>query len=125
LSWAAGDGTDKNINVTLCDDSELETAETFNLALSNPTGAVLGSPNAITWGINDNDATLQFTSATGTVGEGDGTITLTVTRQGANVPASVNYATASGTATGGASCVAGVDFINTSGTLNFAFAETS
>ena len=63
---------------------------------------------------------VQFSSATYSVGEGGGTVTLTVTRTGGTSGAiSVNYATAAGTATGGASCVAGIDYVNTNGTLNW------
>ncbi|HMC70714.1 MAG TPA: Ig-like domain-containing protein, partial [Mycobacteriales bacterium] len=66
--------------------------------------------------------TLQFNSATYSVTENAGTVTVTVTRTGSsNGAASIHYATvAGGTATGAAACAAGVDFVNTSGTLNWA-----
>lgn len=70
--------------------------------------------------------TLQFSSATYTGNEADGTFTVTVTRtDGSSGTVTVDYATSNGTATGGASCAPGVDFINTSGTLTFMDGETS
>jgi len=128
LIFASGD-TSKTFNVTICDDSLFEGGEFFNAFLSSPTGgAVLGSPSAESVTITDNDTqpSLQFSTATDSVGEGGGSKTLTVTRTGAteNV-VSVDYATATGTATGGASCAAGIDFVNASGTLNFASGDTS
>ncbi|MDQ1560330.1 MAG: hypothetical protein QOD32_3390, partial [Pyrinomonadaceae bacterium] len=55
LSYAAGE-TSKTINVPLIDDGHAEGAETFQLRLSNPSGAVLGSTNVATITIQDNDA---------------------------------------------------------------------
>ena len=69
---------------------------------------------------------VQFDSATYSVSEAGGTVTLTVTRTGGSAGAiSVNYSTANGTATGGASCAAGIDFVNASGTLNWASGDTA
>ncbi len=54
------------------------------------------------------------------------TASVTVRRVNGNQGAvTVDYATANGTATGGATCGAGVDYINTSGTLSFADGESS
>ncbi len=39
LNWAAGDSTDRIVNVQLLDDSSPEGAETFNLTLTGATGA--------------------------------------------------------------------------------------
>ncbi len=127
LNFATGVSS-QTFTVAICDDALAEMSETVNLALSSPTGAVLGTPNTAVLTITDNDAapTLQFSSATTSVGEGGGTVTLTVTRNGATGNAvTVDYSTLGGSATGGASCAAGVDFVNTSGTLNFAIGDTS
>lgn len=57
LSWAAGDEAAKTIVVTILDDTDEETEETFEVALSNTTGgAVLGSPSSATVTIFDNDS---------------------------------------------------------------------
>jgi hypothetical protein len=121
--------TTKNILVPVCEDSVFEGDETFNATLSNATGgATIGAPNpaAVTITENEGVPTVQFSSGTYTTAEGvadvgPGTgVTVNVTLSGASQGiTSVNYATvAGGTATGGATCAAGVDYVNTSGTLN-------
>jgi len=62
---------------------------------------------------------VQFSSATYTVGEAAGTATITVTRTGGTSAANVNYAAAPGTAANPA------DFATVSGTLQFGSGETS
>jgi hypothetical protein len=71
--------------------------------------------------------TLQFDMATYMVNEAAGTLTVTVTRTGgSDGTVSVDYATvAGGTATGGAVCGAGVDYVNAMGTLTFGNGVTS
>ena len=65
--------------------------------------------------------TLQFSSPTYSIGEAGGSATITVTRaNGSAGSVTVAYATSNGTATGGAACTAGIDYINNSGTLTFA-----
>jgi uncharacterized protein (TIGR03118 family) len=55
LSFSAGQ-TSKTFTVLIPDDSFSESGETVKLVLSNPTGAALGSPNAATLTIADNDS---------------------------------------------------------------------
>jgi hypothetical protein len=43
LSWPAGDGSTKVINVPIIDDTIAEPAETFSVVLSNVVGSTLGS----------------------------------------------------------------------------------
>ena len=127
LNFAAGD-TSKTFTVAICEDVLAEGDETVNLTLTSPTGGVLGTPNTAVLTITDNEGqpSLQFSAATASVGEGGGTAVLSVTRSGASGNAvSVNYATTGGTATSGATCAAGVDFIAASGTLNFGSGVTS
>jgi len=125
LNWADGDAADKSVVVTIIDDAQPESAETFQITLSNATGAALGNPAAATATIQDNDAapqpgTLQFNAANATVGEAGGSITLTVNRvAGTDGAVSVNFATANGTAT------AGADYTASSGVLNFASGQAS
>jgi hypothetical protein len=70
--------------------------------------------------------TVQFSSATYSVSEAGASITLTVTRTAGTAGAiSVNYSTTNGTATGGASCTAGIDFVNASGMLNWADGDSA
>ncbi|HSQ23176.1 MAG TPA: PQQ-dependent sugar dehydrogenase, partial [Pyrinomonadaceae bacterium] len=56
LNFAAGE-TFKTIFVTLTDDAYGEGNESFTVGLSNPTGAILGSPNIATVTIADNETT--------------------------------------------------------------------
>ena len=124
LNFAAGE-TSKTFTIPILDDSAVEGDETVNLTLSSPTGgATLGSQNTAALIITSDDVaqpgSLQFSAAAYTVGESQGTATITVTRSGgSNVPVSVNYATSNGTAT------AGSDYTAASGTLGFAVGETS
>lgn len=54
LSFARGE-TSKRFTVSITDDDLAEGSETFNLALSDATGAGLGSPNTAVVTIVDND----------------------------------------------------------------------
>ncbi len=55
LRFAAGETT-KTFSVFITDDAHVEGTETFNLQLTNPTGATLAAPNAAVLRISDNDA---------------------------------------------------------------------
>src|SRR6185295_7397479 len=65
---------------------------------------------------------IQFASATFSVSESGSSATINVTRTGGTSGAvSINYATANGTATGGAGCSGGgIDYISKTGTLSWA-----
>src|SRR5207302_4902878 len=54
LKFASGE-TSKTVSVLIINDSYLEGPETFNVSLTNPTGASLGSPSTATVTIIDND----------------------------------------------------------------------
>jgi CSLREA domain-containing protein len=71
----------------------------------------------------DSAPTVHFSAAAFSATETDATATIPVIRSGTTGPLTVDYATSNGTATGGASCSAGVDYISTSGTLSFADGE--
>jgi hypothetical protein len=129
LNFAATE-TSKTFNVTLCSDAVVKGDETINLTLSTPTGATLGSPAAAVLTITNVNppmpGTLALSSATYSVGEAGGTVTITVNRTGGtDGEVSVSYGLTNGTATGGASCGAGVDFVNTGGTVNFTGGQSS
>ena len=122
LSWADGDIAPKTFDVPLLEDGNGENDETVLLALSAPTGgATIGAPGTATLTIEDNDGTsLQFTTASFNVGEWEGDVIITVERVGGDTSgiATIDYATAEGTA------VAGLDFLATSGTLSWADGNT-
>jgi hypothetical protein len=108
LNFAAGE-TQKTFAVTILPDSSDESNETVDLALSNGATAELG--------IADDDApteSVQFSDTSYTVGEADGTATITVALSHAlGVQTTVHYATSDGTATSGS------DYAAASGTLTF------
>jgi ribosomal protein L35AE/L33A len=114
LSWADGDNSNRILNINILDDVIFEGDETFDLKLSNPTGgAVIGENGEVVVTIEDNDTlpagTLQFSAAEYEVGEGDGSVKITVTREdGSSGAVSVNLNTIDGTAT------AGTDYIGLS-----------
>ena len=118
LSWADADVADKTISIPIIDDTLSEPNENFSIALSSPTGgAVIGANSTATVTILANDApgAIGFTASTLTVAETVGNAVLTVNRaSGGTGAVSVQYATASGTATSGS------DFTATNGTLNWA-----
>jgi len=122
LSFAAGQAS-RTFTVTLANDTLDEASETLTLDLSGATGgASIGSSATTTLTILDNDVagTLQFSAGSYSVGESDGTLTVTVTRSGgAASGVTLNYATSNGTAT------AGSDYTSTSGPLMFAASETT
>ncbi len=121
LSWADGDNTAKTITVSILDDNVEESSETFTVALNNATGgATIGTNASATVTINDDDSpgTLQFSASSVNVNETTANVTVTVTRAGGtNGAASVDIATADGSAT------AGSDYEATSDQLNWADGE--
>jgi len=99
----------KTFQVPIADDSDAEGPENVALLLSNPKNLTAGAapqigPNAASaqLTINDDDeSTFAFTAPNYSVQEDAGHATITVTRSGAtDIPASVDYATSDGTATG-------------------------
>ncbi len=94
----------------------------FTVSLSNPSApAQLAFPATTTVTVVDVDGGVAFSTATNSVGEGAGSILVSVVRNGAvNLPATVSYATdTNGTA------AAGVRYVPTSGILNFAAGQST
>lgn len=111
--------TQKTISVTVLDDSLIENAEDFFLDLSNATNAQINpSGQTATVTIADDDSgtsTIQFSSATFSVGEGDGAVNLTVVRSGG-----LGFAVSARYDTVDQSAKAGSDYTGASGTVTFA-----
>ena len=114
----------QTISIATTDDAVVESAETFTVALSSPTGgSAVGSPGSATGMINDNDAgpcsAVSYSVNDVTVVEGSPLI-FTVSKAGSTANScTVNYATANGTAT------APTHYTATSGTLTFTSTQTS
>ncbi len=108
------------VPVTIINNTGIVGGRTVALRLSSPGGGLsLGVPRAAPLTILEDDATVQFASATYTVTEG-GAVALTVTRTGGTIgTVSVGYATNAGTAT------AAADYTTTTGTLVFGPGVTS
>jgi len=122
LTWASGDTASKSCTIPIANDAidEGATAETFGVALTMATGATLGTPTSATVSITDDDdaGTLRLSAAGYSASEDGGSLTISVQRTlGADGPVAVNYATSNGTA------LAGSEYTNTSGTLNWADQE--
>ncbi|MBV9493405.1 MAG: right-handed parallel beta-helix repeat-containing protein [Acidobacteria bacterium] len=120
VTFAAGQ-TSQTFSVPILDDTAVEGPETFTVSLSNPMAASLGAQSTATVTINDIEpGTIQFSSATYSVNENGGVLTVTVTRTGGSTgTVSANYATSNGSAT------AGSDYTATSGTVTFGPGVTS
>jgi hypothetical protein len=117
----------KTFQVLIADDSVAEGPENVALLLSTPKNLTnpgappqIGPSAPAQLTINDDDvSTFAFTAPNYSVQEDAGHATITVTRSGApDTPASVDYATSDGTATG-------ADYSSASGTLAFAAGETT
>jgi ribosomal protein L35AE/L33A len=121
--------TSKTVTVLVNGDTTFEPDETFFVNLSGAVAATISDNQGQGTIQNDDGApgTLQFNLATYSQGEAGGTATITVTRTGGSSgAASVQFSNpAGGTAAGGASCTAGVDYVTPSGTLNWADADAA
>lgn len=116
LVWADGDASDRTFTVPITNDAFGEPLETLNVALSNATGALLGSPASAAVNIVDRSpGNLRFSTATFTILRSTGSGIIGVARvNGAAGAASVNFATSDGTA------LAGQDYTAVAGTLSWA-----
>jgi hypothetical protein len=120
VNWADGDTAAKTFNVTICNDALFEGNETFTASITGTTGgATVGTPNPATVTINDDDPAPSGTITVNDVrvlegNTGGANAVFTVTYSGSNpASASVQYATADGTA------VSGADYLAVSGTISF------
>ncbi len=113
LTFAPGQ-TSATFSVPIIDTQGRLGEFTVNLLLSNPTGAGLGSPGSAVLTITSSPGTLEFSTASVTVPESGGGVTITVNRVGgASGTVGVSYATAA------VNAIPGVDYAAVSGTLSF------
>ncbi|MBN1510139.1 MAG: DUF4347 domain-containing protein [Sedimentisphaerales bacterium] len=107
------------VTVPIIGDYTIEPDETFFVNLSNASNATISDGQGVGTILNDDTAVFQFSSATYSVNENGGSITVTITKTGNASGVGMSYATSNGTA------MAGSDFASTSGTLTFNAGDTS
>jgi hypothetical protein len=128
LDYAASPGTltfadgelSKTFTVSIFDDADYEGDERIQLHLATPVGgAALGTMRDATLIIRENDVpppagSLQLSGAEYVFTEGDGVVSITVTRTGGSAGAAgIDYATGDGSARGGN------DYVASNGNLLF------
>lgn len=120
LSFASGE-TNKNLSLTIRDDTSNEADEVFYLALSSPVNTALGTYTNLKVTIRQSDkSVLRFSSSTATVAENAGSVRIGVRRDTpTNNLATVRFSTANGTA------LAGTHYTATNATMVFLPGETS
>ncbi|MEW6365294.1 MAG: Calx-beta domain-containing protein [Acidobacteriota bacterium] len=122
LTFSTGEIT-KTIAIAVCGDTLDEADETFTVYLSSPSGASIADPQGQATILDDDPPpSLSIGGVNrneGNSGQTNSTFTVTLAPPSGR-EVSVVYATSNDTATGGASCGAGVDYVNTNGTLRFA-----
>jgi hypothetical protein len=115
----------RRLPITLMPDQRSEGNESFNVTLSDASGAALGTPATAAVSLVDNDLAgqAQFAATTLSTLESAGPVTITVLRSGGAADgASVHFEAIPGTAS---PAVSPRDFTGTSGTLTFGPGETS
>ena len=120
LTFQPGE-TEKTVSVPIFDDTVIEGNETFDLALTELTGATFasGGDNGVGTIINADPVDVSVTSATATEGVDETMEFVATLSRPTTGTLSVDYLTFDGTAT------AGVDYTETKGRLTFEPGETS
>ena len=116
ITWTSGDSADQACNATINNATPFTGSRTFYVNLSDPTGAPLGANSRTTVTIfGDKGAGLVSLSAsTYSAAQNAGSVTITVDRaDGDSGQATVNYATANGSA------IAGTNYTSTHGVLRW------
>jgi hypothetical protein len=122
ITWASGDATAKSCNVTISDATPYTGQKTFYVKLSGPTGAPLGTyaTTKVTIYGNKGGGLVSLSAPTYTVAQNAGSVTISVNRTSGSVgAASLNYATANGTA------MAGINYTSEHGTIGWGNGDTT
>ncbi|HEX3912364.1 MAG TPA: Calx-beta domain-containing protein [Steroidobacteraceae bacterium] len=125
LQWADGDASAKSVSIPVSNATPFSGTKSFTVALSSPSiGATISNPGTATMSIAGDAAlpvgSVSLSSASDSVAQNVGSVTLTVNRSGGSHGAiSVTYGEVNGSA------VAGSDFTATSGKLNWADGEAT
>jgi hypothetical protein len=125
LNWASGDSTPKTFAVAISNATPFSGSKSFTVALSSPTtGVSLGSPSSasisITGDASGTVGNVGFSAASYAVNQTGSAVAVTVNRSGGSSGAvSAAYATSNGSA------VAGTDFTQTTGTVQWASGDAT
>jgi hypothetical protein len=125
LHWASGDATPKTFAVAISNATPFSGSKSFTVALSSPTtGVSLGSPSSasisITGDASGTVGNVEFSAASYAVDQTGSAVTVTVNRRGGSSGAvSAAYATSNGSA------MAGADFTQTTGTVQWASGDAT
>jgi hypothetical protein len=122
ITWASGDATEKWCNVTISDATPYTGQKTFYVKLSGPTGAPLGTytTTKVTIYGNKGGGLVSLSAPTYTVAQNAGSVTISVNRTSGSVgEASLNYATANGTA------IAGINYTSERGQVGWGNGDTT
>jgi poly(3-hydroxybutyrate) depolymerase len=104
----------KSFAVPVLNDALLESAESFRVTLSNPSGdGVLGSPSVTTISIQDTDRRFQFDSQNYAAREEAEYVQVGIIQADNDAPASVDFSTSDGAA------LAGLDYVGSTNTIQF------
>jgi dienelactone hydrolase len=111
--------TNKSIVVPILNNGLIDGTKTFRVLLSNPVGALLGARASATITITDNDSPLKVEFTSYEALENEVTVLIGVIRaDDGDFAVTVDYATTNVTA------LAGEDYLETKGRLNFSSGET-
>jgi thermitase len=126
LSFAPGE-TSKTITVSVSGDTAAEPNETFVVNLSAATNATIADAQGVGTIVNEDLPSLAISNASATERNfGTRNLSFSITLSpSTSQTVTVSYATANGTATGGASCGSAVDYLNRSGTVSFSPGTTT
>ena len=125
LSWCAGDGTGRTINVPVFADAAWEDTETFSVELFDASGVTLGAPAAVTVSLANSTTVkkpgmARIDPVTTWVSESEGVARVTVLREGGSDGAvEAKIAAVAGTAK------AGINFVATNAVLSWAHGDAS
>ena len=120
LQFAVGE-LSKVVIIPLAHNSGVTGTKTVGLLLSDPTptNTIIGVPGSATLQIYDSESSFTFTTNSYFISESNTSASITVERRGnTNAAAFVSFSTTSGSA------VAGLDFVNTNGTVSFTPGQT-
>jgi hypothetical protein len=121
LTWANGDAAPKNCDVPISNQTPFNGQRSFSVQIAGASGAAVGSPaqsTVIIYGTEANTR-VSLSSASYSIKQNAGSVTVSVARTGVADAAKVAYATANSTA------IAGTDYSAEHGELTWSSGDMS